>query len=88
MTIEFEATIYTIPAFVLPALVDGDYTGIIDDNKAYVNNLCEWFDGMYGVGNWHTGTISSPYFSQEDLGGELGDVCDVEIVYRMVEMEA
>ena len=88
MTIEFESTTYKIPAFALPALVNGDYTGIMDDDEAYVDNLHEWFNSEYGVGNWHTGTISSPYFSRADLGGVLGDVCDVEVVYKMVEMEA
>ena len=88
MTFEFESTTYKIPAFVLPALVNGDYTGIMDDDEAYVDNLHEWFDDEYGVGNWHIGTISSPYFSRADLGGVLGDVCDVEVVYRMVEREA
>lgn len=88
MTIEFESTTYKIPAFALPALVNGDYTGIMDDDEALVDNLCEWLDSEYGAGNWHIGTISSPYFSRADLGGVLGDVCDVEIVYRMVEMEA
>ena len=31
MTFEFESTTYKIPAFALPALVNGDYTGIMDD---------------------------------------------------------
>ena len=88
MTIGFESTTYKIPAFALPALVNGDYTGIMDDDEAYVDNLHEWFDSEYGMGNWHIGTISSPYFSRADLGGVLGDVCDVEVVYKMVEMEA
>ena len=88
MTFEFESTTYKIPAFALPALVNGDYTGIMDDDEAYVDNLCEWFDDEYGASNWHIGTISSPYFSRADLGGVLGDVCDVEVVYRMVEREA
>ena len=88
MTIEFESTTYKIPAFVLPALVNGDYTGITDDDEDYVDNLHQWFDDEYGVNNWCTGTISSPYFSRADLGGVLGDVCDVEVVYRMVELKA
>ena len=88
MVIEFEVDTYKIPAFALPALVNGDYTGIMDDDEAYVDNLHEWFDSEYGMGNWHIGTISSPYFSRADLGGVLGDVCDVELVYKMVELEA
>lgn len=88
MTIEFESTTYKIPAFALPALVNGDYTGIMDDDEAYVDNLHEWFDSEHGVGNWHIGETSEPYFSRADFGGILGDVCDVELVYKMVEIEA
>lgn len=88
MTIQFESDTYKVPAWALSALVNNDYTGIEDDDEAYIDNLCEWLDSEYGQGNWHIGTISAPYFSRADLGGILGDVCDVEIVYKMVETGA
>jgi len=88
MIIEFEADTYKIPAFALSALVNNDYTGILDDDEAFVDNLCEWLDGEYGQGNWHVGNVSEQYFARADFGGLSGDVCDVEIVYRMVEVEA
>mgnify|MGYP003110765084 FL=1 len=88
MTIEFESTTYKIPAFALPALVNGDYTGLMDDDEALVDNLCEWLDSEYGAGNWHIDEISESYFSRADFGDMLGDVCDVEVVYKMVELEA
>lgn len=88
MTIEFESTTYKIPAFALPALVNGDHTGIVDEDEAYVENLYERFNSKYGVGNWHIGEISESYFSRADFGDMLGDVCDVELVYKMVEVRA
>ena len=87
MTIQFESSTYKIPVFALSPLVNNDYTGIWDDEEAYVDNLCEWFNDEYGQGNWHIGTISEQYFSRADLGGILGDVCDVEVVYKLVEVE-
>jgi hypothetical protein len=87
MTIEFESATYKIPAFALPALVNGDYTGILDDDEAFVDNLCEWLDGEYGTGNWHIGDVSEQYFGRSDFGGLVGEVCDVEVVYKLVEME-
>ena len=87
MTIDFEADTYKIPAFALPALVNGDYTGILDDDEAFVDNLCEWLDGEYGTGNWHIGDVSEQYFGRSDFGGLVGEVCDVEVVYKLVEME-
>ena len=87
MTIEFESATYKIPAFALPALVNGDYTGILDDDEAFVDNLCEWLDGEYGQGNWHIGDVSEQYFGRSDFGGLVGEVCDVEVVYKLVEME-
>ena len=88
MTIEFESTTYKVPAFALPALVNNDYTLLDDDDEAFVDNLFEWLDGEYGQGNWHIGNVSEQYFARADFGGLSGDVCDVEIVYKMVEMEA
>ena len=88
MTIEFESTAYKIPSFALPALVNGDYTGIMDDDEAFVDNLCEWLNEEYGVGNWHIGEVGEQYFGRADFDNMSGDVCDVEVVYKMVEMEA
>ena len=87
MTIEFESSTYKIPAFVLPAIVNADYTGVLDDDEAFVDNLCEWLDGEYGTGNWHIGDVSEQYFGRSDFGGLVGEVCDVEVVYKLVEME-
>ena len=87
MTIEFEVETYRIPAFALPAIVNADYTGILDDDEAFVDNLCEWLDGEYGVGNWHIGDVGEHYFGRSDFGGILGDVCDVDVVYKLVEVE-
>ena len=86
MTIEFESSTYKIPAWALAALVNNDYTGIEDDDEAFVDNLCEWLDAEYGAGNWHIGDVSEQYFSRADFGGILGDVCDVDIVYKLVEV--
>lgn len=87
MTFEFESSTYKIPAFALPAIVNADYTGILDDDEAFVDNLCEWLDSEYGAGNWHIGDVSEQYFGRADFGGILGDVCDVEVVYKLVEMD-
>ena len=87
MTIEFEVETYKIPSWALPALVNNDYTGIIDDDEAFVDNLCEWLDGEYGHGLWHIGNVSEQFFGRSDFGGLSGDVCDVEIVYKLVEMD-
>jgi len=87
MTIEFEVDTYKIPAWVLSPLVNNDYTGIIDDDEAFVDNLCEWLDGEYGAGNWHIGEVGEQYFGRSDFGGLVGEVCDVEVVYKLVEME-
>ena len=88
MTIEFESATYKVPAFALPALVNNDYTLLDDDDEAFVDNLFEWLDGEYGQGNWHIGNVSEQYFARADFGGLSGDVCDVEVVYKMVETEA
>ena len=87
MTIEFESSTYKIPAFALPAIVNADYTGVLDDEEAFVDNLCEWFDSEYGAGNWHIGDVGEQYFGRSDFGGLSGDVCDVEVVYKLVEMD-
>ena len=87
MTIEFESTTYKIPEFALSALVNNDYTLLDDDDEVFVDNLCEWLDGEYGQGNWHIGNVSEQYFARADFGGLSGDVCDVEVVYKMVEMD-
>jgi hypothetical protein len=86
MTIEFESSTYKIPEWALSALVNNDYTGIEDDDEAFVDNLWEWLNSEYGAGNWHIGDVSEQYFGRADFGGILGDVCDVEIVYKMVEV--
>jgi len=86
MTIEFEVETYKIPAFALPAIVNADYTGVLDDDEAFVDNLCEWLDAEYGAGNWHIGDVSEQYFGRSDFGGLPGDVCDVEVVYKLVEV--
>jgi len=83
----FEIDTYKIPAFALSALVNNDYSGIMDDDEAFVDNLCEWLDGEYGAGNWHIGDVGEQYFGRSDFGGLSGDVCDVEVVYKLVEME-
>jgi len=86
MNIEFEVETYKIPAFAMSALVNNDYTGIVDDDEAFVDNLCEWLDGEYGAGNWHIGEVGEQYFSwRSDFGGVGGDVCDVEVVYKLVD---
>jgi len=87
MTIEFESSTYKIPAFALPAIVNADYTGILDDDEAFVDNLCEWLDGEYGAGNWHIGDVGEQYFGRADFGGLAGDVCDVEVVYKLVDLD-
>jgi len=86
MTIEFESSTYKIPAFALPAIVNADYTGVLDDDEAFVDNLCEWLDAEYGQGNWHIGDVSEQYFGRSDFGGLPGEVCDVEVVYKLVEV--
>ena len=88
MAIDFEADTYKIPEFALPALVNNDYTLLDDDDEAFVDNLFEWLDGEYGQGNWHIGNVSEQYFARADFGGLSGDVCDVEVVYKMLETEA
>jgi len=87
MTIEFEVDTYKIPAWALSALVNNDYTGIVDDDEAFVDNLCEWLDGEYGAGNWHIGDVSEQCFGRADFGGLAGDVCDVEVVYKLVDLD-
>jgi len=83
MTIEFEVETYKIPAWALSPLVNNDYTGIIDDDEAFVDNLYEWLDGEYGRGLWHIGEVSEQFFGRSDFGGLSGDMCDVDIVYRV-----
>ena len=85
MNIVFEADTYKVPAFALPALVNDDYTGIMDDDEAFVDNLCEWLNGQYGEGLWHIGEVGEQYFGRADFENLLGDVRDVEIVYKLVE---
>jgi len=85
MNIVFEADTYKVPAFALPALVNDDYTGIMDDDEAFVDNLYEWLNGQYGEGLWHIGEIGEQYFGRADFENLLGDVRDVEIVYKLVE---
>lgn len=85
MNIVFEADTYKVPAFALPALVNGDYTGILDDDEAFIDNLCEWLNGQYGEGLWHIGEVGEQYFGRADFENLLGDVRDVEIVYKLVE---
>ena len=87
MTIEFESATYKVPSFTLPALVNDDYTLLDDDDEAFVDNLFAWFDEEYGQGNWHIGDVSEQFFGRSDFGGLSGDVCDVEVVYKLVEME-
>jgi hypothetical protein len=88
MTIEFESSTYKIPSWALPALVNSDYTALMDDDEAYVDNLFEWFDSEYGQGNWHIGEVGEQYFGRADFDNLSGDICDVELVYKMVELEA
>jgi len=88
MTIEFESTTYKILAFALPALVNGSHTGLIDEDEAYVENLYERFDSEYGLGCWHIGEVGEEYFGRDDFENLSFYVCDVEVVYKMVEMEA
>ena len=86
MDIVFEADTYKVPAFALPALVNDDYTGIMDDDEAFVDNLYEWLNGQYGEGLWHIGEIGEQYFGRADFENLLGDVRDVEIVYKLEEV--
>ena len=90
MTIEFEIDTYKIPSFALPAIVNNDYTGIQDDDEAFVDNLCAWLDEEYGQGNWHVASYSEPFFSRSQepiFGGIASDVCDVEIAYKLVDLD-
>ena len=79
----FEIDTYKIPVFALSALVNNDYSGIMDDDEAFVDNLCEWLNEEYGQGLWHIGNVSEQFFSRSDFEGLAGDVCDVEIVYKL-----
>jgi|GEM_PF-6246387 hypothetical protein len=88
MTIEFEIDTYKIPAFALSAIVNGDYSGIIDDDdEAFVDNLCEWLDEEYGAGNWHIGDVSEQYFGRSDFSFLPSEVCDVDIAYKLVDLD-
>lgn len=87
MAIEFESSTYKVPAWALPALVNSDYTALMDDDEAFVDNLCEWLDEEYGSGNWHIGDVSEQYFGRSDFGFLPSEVCDVEVVYKLVETE-
>jgi len=87
MTIEFEIDTYKIPAFALPAIVNDDYTLLDDDDEAFVDNLFAWLDEEYGQGNWHIGEVGEQYFARADFGGLVGDVCDVDIAYKLVDLD-
>lgn len=87
MTIEFESTTYKIPEFALSALVNNDYTLLDDDDEVFVDNLFAWLDEEYGQGNWHIGEVGEQYFARADFGGLAGEVCDVEVVYKLVDLD-
>ena len=87
MIIEFEIDTYKIPAFALPAIVNDDYTALLDDDEAFVDNLFAWLDEEYGQGNWHIGDVSEQYFGRSDFSFLPSEVCDVDIAYKLVDLD-
>ena len=79
----FETETYRIPHFAIVALLYDDYSGIQDDDEAFVDNLHQWLDDQHGEGQWHIGDVSEPYHGRADFERILGEICNVNIEVRI-----
>ena len=81
---DFETYTYRIPHFAIAPLLYYDYTGVQDDDEAFVDNLREWLNDTHGDGTaWHIGNVSEPYHGRADFERILGEICNVSIEVRI-----
>ena len=80
----FETETYRIPHFAIVALLYDYYSGIQDDDEAFVDNLQAWLDEEHGAGQWHIGDVSEPYHGRADFERILGEICNVSIEVRIL----
>lgn len=73
MKLKFET--FTVPAWSLPALINGDYSGLNDSDIENIKNFIS-DNNITGI----SGEISEAYFSHRNDVHNLGsDVVDIEI---------
>ena len=76
-----DATTYTLPTWALPALFNGDVSGLTDEEVKQIDDLERAARRAHGVGHWSYNPEDEPYFSwHNDLDNLGADVQAVDYV--------
>lgn len=88
--IPFEIHAYSVGAWALPYLVNGDASGLEDGEKEQINEWLEttsatWYDAddnKWVYSHESVDTNSYDEFGVDDITGEFGNVYRVELLFR------
>lgn len=84
MNYELNTYEFTIPTWALPALVNGDLSGLDDRDEAVLNEFIKGLVDNYGHAFLSLGEDTEPIFSwRNDIDGQLG--ADTITMYLIVE---
>lgn len=69
---------YVVPEYAVSAIVNGDYSGLTDEEETAVNNFIAGVVADNGVGCWGMDSDAEPYFIQyndiDHYGSEVYDM--------------
>mgnify|MGYP001431460585 CR=1 FL=1 len=72
----FEVHEFTLGAWWAPAIVNGDYSGLNDDEEKQLNDWLNYIHDSYGDGHWD-GFYDS-WFGLDEISGLRGNVCEAQ----------
>ena len=77
----FETFEYVIPAWAMSALINGDHSGISEEDSYFITALEEHVIHAHGIGHWSYDTEQEPSFRRDNDLHSLADDClDVQWV--------
>lgn len=77
---QFDTYIYTIGAHFLPAIINGDESGL----ETYEQNLLASFDANLPSGHWSFDSADDGHFARCDITGEMSQCIDCEYLVPIV----
>lgn len=74
---------FIVPAYFLCALIDGDFSGLNDEEEEQINNFIDATLQKYGNAFFHPDFTTEPYFSYRNDINNLGG--DVARIFLMIQ---
>lgn len=73
----YETYEYVLPTYALPALVNGDTSGLEDCEIQAIEDFEQSVIKRHGVGHWSQKSNADHYFAHyNDIDGSLGNDCE------------